>query len=98
VCANATLADLFTPLLFADLSSAVWVSRSDGLRMRATMVDARPAGWAEVVARRFFFSPRLGKTAVLQEGASNHRHKSVTMKTVPGQFLEVIETEFLFQL
>jgi hypothetical protein len=47
------------------------------------MVDARPAGWAEVVARRFFFPPRLGNAAVLQEGVSNHRHKSVTMKTVP---------------
>ena len=62
------------------------------------MVDARPAGWAEVVARRFFFPPRLGNAAVLQEGVSNHRHKSVTVKTVPGQSLEVMETEFLFQL
>jgi len=35
---------------------------------------------------------------VLQEGVSNHRHKSVTVKTVPGPSLEVMETEFLFQL
>ena len=61
------------------------------------MVDARPAGWAEV-ARRFFFLSRLGNAAVLQEGVSNHRHKSVTGKTVLGQSLEVIETELLFQL
>ena len=51
-----------------------------------------------MVARRFFFPPRFGNAAVLQEGVSNHRHKSVTVKTVPGPSLEVIETEFLFQL
>jgi hypothetical protein len=43
------------------------------------------------------FPPRSGDAAVLQEGVSNHRHKSVTVKTA-GPSLEVIETEFLFQL
>jgi len=51
-----------------------------------------------VVARRFVFPRRFGNSAVLQEGVNNHRHKSVTVKTVPGPSLDVIETEFLFQL
>jgi hypothetical protein len=85
------------PLLFADLSSAVWASRiwwpknesDDGV------AHGRQAGlrWWPVDS---FFPSRFGNAAVLQEGVSNHRHKSVTVKTVPGQCLEVIE--ILFQL
>jgi hypothetical protein len=45
-----------------------------------------------------FFPPRFGNAAVLQEGVSNHRYEGVTVKAMPGPPLEVIETEFLFQL
>ena len=35
---------------------------------------------------------------MLEEGISNHRHESMTMQALPGSALEVIETEFFFQL
>src|SRR6266540_1836470 len=35
---------------------------------------------------------------MLEEGVSDHRHERVTMQTLPGSALEVIETEFFFQL
>ena len=35
---------------------------------------------------------------MLEEGVSDHRHKRVTMKTMPGPPLEVVEAKFLFQL
>jgi len=35
---------------------------------------------------------------MLEEGVSDHRHERVTMEALPGPALEVVETEFLFQL
>ena len=35
---------------------------------------------------------------MLEEGVSNHRHERMTVKALPGPALEVVETEFLFQL
>jgi len=35
---------------------------------------------------------------MLQEGVGDHRHQRVTMKTLPGSSLEVIKSEFFFQL
>ena len=35
---------------------------------------------------------------MLKEGVSDHRHKRVAVKASPGSSLEVIETEFFFQL
>lgn len=35
---------------------------------------------------------------MLKEGVSDHRHKRVAVKALPGSPLEVIETEFFFQL
>jgi hypothetical protein len=35
---------------------------------------------------------------MLEEGVSDRCHERVTMKASPGSSLEVIETEFLFQL
>ena len=35
---------------------------------------------------------------MLEEGVSDHRHKRMTVKALPGSSLEVIETEFFFQL
>jgi hypothetical protein len=35
---------------------------------------------------------------MLQEGVGDHGHQCVTMKTLPGSFLEVIKSEFFFQL
>jgi hypothetical protein len=33
---------------------------------------------------------------MLEEGVRDHRHERVTMQTLPGSALEVIETEFFF--
>ena len=96
---STTLADLFTPLLFADLSSAVRASpRSwsndefdDGVaygrqaRLRRWTVDS-------------FFPPRLCETAMLEECVSDHGHERMSMEALPGSSFEVIETEFFFQL
>src|SRR6266568_2149549 len=35
---------------------------------------------------------------MLEEGVSDHRHERMTVKALPGSSLEVIETEFFFQL
>ena len=35
---------------------------------------------------------------MLEEGVSDHRHERMTVKAVPGSSLEVIKTEFFFQL
>ena len=35
---------------------------------------------------------------MLEEGVGDHRHERMTMKALPGSSLEVIETEFFFQL
>lgn len=35
---------------------------------------------------------------MLQEGIGDHSHQCVTMKTLPDRSLEVIKSEFLFQL
>jgi hypothetical protein len=45
-----------------------------------------------------FFPPCCGEAAVLEEGVSDHRHERMTVKALPGSSLEVIETEFFFQL
>ena len=34
---------------------------------------------------------------MLKEGVSDHCHQSVTVKSLPGSSLEVIEAEFFFQ-
>ena len=35
---------------------------------------------------------------MLEEGVSDHRHKRMTVKALPGSSLEVIKTEFFFHL
>jgi hypothetical protein len=35
---------------------------------------------------------------MLEEGVRDHRHERMTVKALPGSSLEVIETEFFFQL
>jgi|KBSMisStaDraftv2_1062788.scaffolds.fasta_scaffold240412_2 hypothetical protein len=45
-----------------------------------------------------FFPPHLCEATMLQEGVGDHGHQRVTMKTLPGSSLEVIKSEFLFQL
>src|SRR6187431_3220067 len=35
---------------------------------------------------------------MLEEGVSDHRHKRMTVKALPGSAFEVIKTEFFFQL
>src|SRR5215471_13635629 len=34
----------------------------------------------------------------LEEGVSDHRHKRMTMKALPGSSLEVVKTKFFFHL
>ena len=45
-----------------------------------------------------FFSPCGFEPAILEESVGDHRHERVTMQSVPRSTLEVIETEFFFQL
>jgi hypothetical protein len=45
-----------------------------------------------------FFPPCCCEAAMLEEGVSDHRHKRMTVKALPGSSLEVIETEFFFHL
>jgi len=45
-----------------------------------------------------FFPLRFCEAAMLEEGVSDHRHERVTMKTLPGSSLEVVEAELFFQL
>ena len=45
-----------------------------------------------------FFPPHFCETAMLEEGVSDHRHESVTVKAFPGSSLEVVEAQFFFQL
>jgi hypothetical protein len=35
---------------------------------------------------------------MLEEGVSNHRHKRMTVKALPGSSLEVVKTELFFHL
>jgi hypothetical protein len=96
---STTLADLFLPSLFADLSSAVWTS------LRSWLDDEFDDGVAygrRARLRRWtvdsFFSPRSCETAILEECVSDHGHERMTMEALPGSSLEVIKPEFLFQL
>ena len=45
-----------------------------------------------------FSPPRFCQAALLEEGIGDHCHQRVTVKTLPGSSLEVIEAEFLFEL
>src|SRR5215207_4848220 len=45
-----------------------------------------------------FFPSCCCKAAILEEGIRDHRHKRMTVEALPGSSLEVIETEFFFQL
>ena len=45
-----------------------------------------------------FFPPCCFKPAILEESVGDHRHERMTVKTLPGSALEVIETKFFFQL
>jgi hypothetical protein len=44
------------------------------------------------------FPPCRFDLAILEEGVGNHCHERMTGKALPGSALEVIETEFFFQL
>jgi len=45
-----------------------------------------------------FFPPCRCEAAMLEESVRDHRHERMTVKALPGSPLEVIETEFFFQL
>jgi len=45
-----------------------------------------------------FFPPCGFEPAMLEESVSNHGHERVAVEAVPGSPLEVVETQFFFQL
>src|SRR2546429_9877457 len=45
-----------------------------------------------------FFPPCCCEPAMLEESVSDHRHERMAMQALPGSALEVIETQFFFQL
>src|SRR5246127_3356551 len=45
-----------------------------------------------------FFPPCCFEPAILQESVGDHRHERMTMQALPGSALEVVKTEFFFQL
>ena len=45
-----------------------------------------------------FFPPCCFEPAILEESVGDHPHERMTMQALPGSALEVIETEFFFQL
>jgi hypothetical protein len=45
-----------------------------------------------------FFPPCGFEPAILEESVSDHGHERMTVKALPGSALEVIKTEFFFQL
>jgi hypothetical protein len=38
------------------------------------------------------------ETAILEKCVDDHRHERLTMQALPGSALEVVKTEFFFQL
>ena len=96
---NTTLADLVMLLLVANPFSAVraslWRQSSDEFE------DGLAHGWQSWLGRRpidSFFPPCCCESAMLEKGVDDHCHKRMTVKALPGSSLEVIETEFFFQL
>ena len=45
-----------------------------------------------------FFPSCCFEPAILKESVGDHRHERMAMQALPGSALEVIETEFFFQL
>jgi hypothetical protein len=45
-----------------------------------------------------FFPPCCFEPAILEEGVGDHRQERMTMQALPGSALEMIETEFFFEL
>jgi hypothetical protein len=93
------LADLFTPLFFADLSSAVWASL---IWWSKNEFDDSVAHGRQTRLWRWavdsFFPPCSCEAAILEESVGDHRHERVTVKALPGPALEVIKAKFFFQL
>src|SRR5687767_15104981 len=46
----------------------------------------------------FFFPSCCFEPTILEESVGDHRHERMAMQALPGSALEVIETEFFFQL
>jgi len=96
---STTLADLFTPLLSADLSSAVRASLRSWLNDEID--DGLAYGWQARLRRGTvdsFFPSRLCEAAMLEECVNDHGHERVAMKAPPGSSLKVVKPELLFQL
>src|SRR5262249_60820660 len=74
--------------------------RGGGRGARSSRMGARPAGkvgWGGGPLF-LFFPPCCCEPAMLEEGVSDHRHKRMTMKALPGSSLEVVKTKFFFHL
>ena len=96
---STTLADLLTPPLGANPFSTMRASlpRQSSEEFEDCVAHGGQS-WLRRRAVDSFFPPRCCETAVLEEGVGDHCHKRVSVKPLPGSPLEVIETEFFFQL
>src|SRR5215510_581542 len=54
-------------------------------------------GLSSAMSRKISWT-RCCEPAMLEEGVSDHRHKRMTVKALPGSSLEVVKTEFFFNL
>ena len=76
--------NLFAPVFFNDLFSAVWTpSRRRPKDEIDDGVTYGGHGWLRRRSVDSFFPPPLCEATMLQEGVGNHRHQGVTMKTLP---------------
>ena len=75
-------------------------SATPGASDRMRPMSSFSAGIRRRRARGVTVAAGMGccEAAMLEEGVSDHRHERMTVKAVPGSSLEVIETEFFFQL
>src|SRR4030095_11186836 len=77
-----------------------WGHRCGGGRAMSSRMAWRTAGqvgWGGGPVF-LFFPPCCFEPAILEESVGDHRHERMTMQTLPRSALEVIETEFFFQL
>src|SRR5258707_1249065 len=96
---STTLADLFMPFRFGDLSSAVRASLRSWLNDEIDdgLAHGRQARLRRWTVDSFFSVPlvRDGDTGGMRK---RNGHERMTMQALPGSSLEVIKPEFLFQL
>src|SRR6516165_2921957 len=96
---STTLADLLRPPLVANPFSTMRAS----LRRSSSeeFEDGVAYGGQSWLRRRpveSFFPPCCCEPAMLEEGVSDHRHKRMTVKALPGSSLGMVKTKLFFHL